>query len=267
MGTTIKERAINVWVWARDHNRFSTGLAFVLVIASLGAAFIISQLPPPDGQECGKIVYGADQSNDTALAASMQVLSCFWRAYQHCQPATVSLAFQGIDTSGHETLTVEQKDQGCDVYIYAYGSGLGGSSQRTFRCARMLHPGERLHLSNCDNNEQPFDVKPISPYFGDCGQIGAPNNSKPSSEVEQCFSYAYVLCDSARLGYVSYEGGITHTRLFSIEMDCTITYFHDQYQATCDSLILRDDGLHFFHCGNDGDIVVPTTALPPPTPF
>ena len=153
----MKAWATNIWNWAYNHERLSIGLVVALIVVGLGIPFLISQLPPPDGQECGLIVY--EGHHDRGMA-STQVLPCFWHAYQQCQPATINLSSQGIDTSGQESLTIEQTDKGCDVYIIAFAHGLRGSSETTFRCASMTQQGENLHLSNCNNNEPPFDIQP-----------------------------------------------------------------------------------------------------------
>ena len=153
----MKAWATSLWDWAYNHERLSLGLALALILVGFGTPYLISQLPPPGGQECGLIVHEGPRARGMA---SIQVLPCFWRAYQQCQPASITVSSQGVDTSGQESLTIEQTDKGCDVYIIAFGRGLGGSSQSTFRCASMTQQGENLHLSNCNNNEPPFDIQP-----------------------------------------------------------------------------------------------------------
>lgn len=267
----MQERAISLWAWIRLHRRLSLALALVLVVAGVGTAFIISQLPPSQGQACGQInhPYGGER-NPAVRAASMQVLSCFWHAYQHCQSATISLSYHGIDTGGDATLTVEHKGLGCDVYDKSYSFVNTASVHRTFRCASMIQQGENLHLSNCDGGQPPFDIQPISLYFGACGSVG-PQTSTPSpAEAEQCFVDAYSLCAPAQIDYVTYGGTPLDIREFAIQDHCSIAYTRGQYRATCDGIALRADGLHFFHCGKDGEVVVPATLPTPtstPTPF
>jgi hypothetical protein len=153
----MKAWATHLWDWAYNHERLSIGLVLALILVGVGTPLLISQLPPPSGQECGLIVY--EGHHDRGMA-SIQVIPCFWHAYQQCQPATITVSSQGVDTSGQENLTIEQTDKGCDVYIIAFAHGLGGSSQSTFRCASMTQQGEALRLSRCDNNEPPFDIQP-----------------------------------------------------------------------------------------------------------
>jgi hypothetical protein len=266
----MQERAISLWAWIRLHRRLSLGLALVLVVAGVGTAFIISQLPPPPGQACGQINYPPFGERDPAVqAASMQVISCFWHAYQHCQSATISLSYHGIDTGGEATLTVEHKGLGCDVYDKSYSFANTASAHRTFRCASMTQQGENLHLSNCGGGQPPFDIQPISLYFGACGAVGPLMNATPPAEAEQCFVDASSLCAPAQLSYATPGDGTLHIQQFEIRDHCMIVYIHDQYQATCDGIALRADGLHFFHCGNDGEVVVPATVPTPtstPTP-
>ena len=267
----MQERVFSLWAWTRLHRRLSLGLALVMVVAGMGTTFIISQLPPPQGQDCGKIDYPPFGERDPAVpAASMQVLSCFWHAYQHCRSATISLSSHGIDTGSEDTLTIEHTGQGCYVYESSNGFVNVTRYHHTFRCASMTQQGENLHLSNCDNNQSPFDLQPISLDFGACGSVGPLMNATPPAEAEQCFADAYSLCAPAQIDYVTHGDNTLDIREFAIQDYCSIAYTHGQYRANCDGIALRADGLHFFHCGKDGDIVVPATVPTPtstPTPF
>lgn len=261
----MQERAISLWAWIRLHRRLSLGLALVLVVASVGGAFIISQLPPPRGQECGQISYYLNERDPAVRTASMQVLSCFWHAYQRCQPATITLSSSGVDTGGEETLTIEHTGQGCDVYDSNHWFVNSRIGTLSFRCAKMIQQGENLHLSNCDNNQSPFDIQPITLNFGFCGAVGSPTSATPPTKIEQCFANAYSLCAIAYLDYITFDGSARHIQSFKLQDHCAIAYTHDEYQATCDGLDPRADGLHFFHCGNDGEVVVPATVPTPTT--
>jgi hypothetical protein len=265
----MKERAISLWVWAREHRRFSIALALALVVASVGTAYIISQLPPPRGQECGQVNYPFPplERDPAVRAASMQIFACFWHNYQHCQPATMSLFSHGVDTSSYATMTVERRSIGCDVYIGIDDNVDGRGSHRAFRCASMTEQGENLHLSQCDDKyAQSFDIQPITLNFGNCGTIGTANSTPSPAEAEQCIASAYALCAPALLYYTA-DG---RTNEFTIQDHCAIAYsINGRNQGTCDSMAARQDGLHFFHCGNEGDIIVPATLptpTPPPTP-
>ena len=89
----MRERAAilwaRIWTWVRRHRRFSIGLALALVVAGVGTSCVLGQLPPPRGQDCGQFTDLIGSRDPAAQDASVQVLSCFWRAYQHCQPATI----------------------------------------------------------------------------------------------------------------------------------------------------------------------------------
>jgi hypothetical protein len=65
--------------------------------------------------------------------------------------------------------------------------------------------------------------------------------------------------------YDTLENGTEVERDFIIDDHCGIVYLPGSSTATCASLQLRADGLHFIQCGTDGDIFVPSSSPRNPT--
>ncbi|HEY7358690.1 MAG TPA: hypothetical protein VH590_19545, partial [Ktedonobacterales bacterium] len=119
----MKERAARLWGWIRQRWGWSSVLLIVLLVGiSVGLFWTVNLvrfgLPPPTGQDCGSILHRGEVFREsTARAdASIQVLTCFWHAYQSCRVATMSETYTGIDVGSTTTVTTERRSDHCAVY-------------------------------------------------------------------------------------------------------------------------------------------------------
>ena len=249
------------------------GLAAVLLIVLLVAVgvevFRTESLmkrfgpPPPTGQDCGSIIHSQASAKRTARAdATLQVLTCFWNAYQSCRAATMSQAYAATDVGGMDTVTIERRSNHCAVYGQAEGYTNTEHSTTIFLCNHLSKEGDTLQLADCDGIAA-FALVPRDTQYDNesylCGIVGGAHAYGIPQQVEDCFFSAYQNCWTDALEYLLPQQTLaTGEVVFIIDNHCGIAYQHNSYLAACASLEQRADGLHFIQCGADGDIFVPS---------
>jgi hypothetical protein len=254
--------------WVRRHQILSAILCLALLLGMAGGtvAWMLRQnitSVPPRGQECGQVLQYLFDESASASAVSVQVINCFWRAYQHCQAATMIQQDQGFDIGSTSTLTIEQQGTGCVLFVDEAIDNNTARSERTFVCTRMSRKEESLHVSGCDHNRPAFDIAPVMITTAQCGEVGGPVASASPNEVEQCFAQGFKDCLADELTYVVGVDPNWVYRDFWINSQCGISYQRDRSPiASCAGLQQRSDGLLFQACGAEGDILVPGGLLP-----
>jgi hypothetical protein len=166
-------------------------------------------LPPPIGQNCGSLqnsyyYYYANQS--VPAGETLQQLSCFWLAYQTCRAATISQTLAGTDVGHTDTLTIERRNDRCEIYGHEdYWVNTDRSSGVTI-CTQLSKQEDDLLVSECDGAD------PITLYarIGAnesylCGIVNStqPFDSKTPQDREGCFyaAYQHCLADSLRFSH------------------------------------------------------------------
>lgn len=272
----VKKWATRVWGWIRHHRlQFSVMLIVVLVGTGCGLSWTVNLIrfgmPPPTGQNCGSIIHSfSPPARNTRADATLQVLTCFWHAYQSCQAATMSQTDAAADAGGTFTVTVEKRNDHCAIYGQEEAWANTQTKNTTFLCTQLSKEGDTLQFSNCDGVDDfvlvprhisRFTTGEYESYL--CGRVGgAPYAIKPQ-QVESCFFTAYKRCLDDAMLYDTLEKRSVVERDFIIDNHCGIVYLPGSHTATCASLELRADGLYFMQCGTDGDIFVPNA--PPST--
>lgn len=269
----MKERATRLWGWQQRHQIWSSVILIVVLVCMGTALFwtvnlVRFGLPPPTGHECGSIRHSEDGDQTVRGDATLQSLACFWRAHQTCQAATISQEYAGADGGYIDTLTIEHRLFGCAIYGQEEHFINLETSNTTFLCTQLNKKGDTLQVSTCDGIA-PFALVPRDvfdeSYF--CGAVGfiSPDGTTPQ-EIEVCFFAAYQHCLADYMGYTTLRGGAQMAQGFYIDNHCGIAYQRGSYiayqrgsyAASCASLEMNADGLHFLQCGMDGDLFVPS---------
>jgi hypothetical protein len=176
------------------------------------------------------------------------------------------------DAGATDTVTIEQRDNHCAIYGQEDASANTETRNTTFLCNQLSKKGDTLQLSSCDGLAD-FALYPrnITGFFGMdhesylCGIVGSTHPKWEPQQVESCFFTAYKQCLNDGMVYDTLENGTEVERDFIIDDHCGIVYLPGSSTATCASLQLRADGLHFMQCGTDGDIFVPSSSPGSPT--
>ncbi len=271
----MKEWAARLWSWIRHHQLWSSIILIVLLF-SIGyglpqaAHFMRFGPPPPAGQSCGSIIHSeAPPERNTRADATIPVLTCFWHAYLSCQPATMSQTEQGTDAGATDTVTIERRDNHCIIYGREEASANTETRNTTFLCNQLSKNGDTLQLSGCagiaDFALYPRRITRYTTWDFEsylCGIVGSAHpEGLPPQQVESCFFTAYKQCLDDAMVYKTLENGTEVERNFIIDNHCGIAYLpRPNIAATCASLELRADGLHFMQCGTDGDVFVPNAS-------
>jgi hypothetical protein len=87
---------------ARGHLRALAGVGIVLAGLALAACGGGSSSGPSAKHDCGAIHQGAG-----GVRGEAATVTCFWRAYSQCQPATLQYTFMGVDAGVTHTFTTQ----------------------------------------------------------------------------------------------------------------------------------------------------------------
>lgn len=249
--------------WWRRYRRILIIVGVTLLITVGGnTLWIVTHLPlppPPQGQQCGNITRAEYAPRVPVRPASVQVMQCFWDAYQSCQAATMGVSFMGTDVGEGYTITIEKSGQQCLIYTDIETDNNGKTSDDIFLCNSMTHQANELHISGCGNSS-PYGIAPLSINSIQCGVVSNTSSRSELAQAEGCFRWGYNACNDVELTYVTRHGTVVDTRHFGINSDCKVAYQHGVYTATCARATLQEDGLHFLFCGKEKHVLVP---LPP----
>jgi hypothetical protein len=91
--------------------------------ASISSKLFPAQVPPPQAQtqvqtrvkNCGTVTGLRRLEVPTNDPLGTQAESCFWRAFQHCQPATLVFLSGNIDTTFKRTFTIHNTRVRCSI--------------------------------------------------------------------------------------------------------------------------------------------------------
>ncbi|MBA2287752.1 MAG: hypothetical protein H0W02_19945 [Ktedonobacteraceae bacterium] len=250
--------------WWRRYRRLLIIVGVTLLLTVGGnALWIVTHLPPPtppQGKQCGSIAhteYPPPKVSDEP--ASVQVIQCFWNAYQHCQAATIDLSYTEIDSGSDHTITIEKSGQQCLLF----NAGVSGNNEDVyhaiFLCSTMTRQADGLHVSGC-SGQDPYVISPVSISAEKCGMVNNTSSPVALEKAEQCFLQRYDRCYGADLTYITQHGSVVDTRHFAVNSDCKVAYQHGTDIATCDSAEQRRGGLYFFLCGHGQEALVPVVV-------
>ncbi|MDQ2714589.1 MAG: hypothetical protein M3Z08_06755 [Chloroflexota bacterium] len=250
--------------WWRRYRRLLIIVGVTLLITVGGnALWIVTHLPPPrppQGLQCGNITRAEYTPRVPDGPASVQIIRCFWSAYQRCQAATMNVSFMGDDAGEGYTITIEKSGQQCLIYTdIEVDNNNGKVSDDIFLCNSMTHQANELQVSGCGNSS-PYGIAPLSINPRQCGVVSNTSSRSDLAQAEDCFWRGYNSCNNVELAYVIQHGTVVDTRHFGIDINCHVTYQHGGYTAICEHVASQEDGLHFFLCGKEKDVLVP---LPP----
>lgn len=113
-----------------------------------------------------------------------------------------------------------------------------------------------------------------------CGTVhttprGSVADTKAATAAENCFAQAYKQCQPATLGFVlvSLDSGVNRTlTIKNVNGQCVITDATQHFVVPqtpgpvqtypCTGLTQQTDGLHLTSCGQDGNLLIPSTSNP-----
>lgn len=103
-------------------------------------------------QNCGKLQ--TDPRGSLAnTTANTTAVNCFWQAYQHCQPASITYTASGMDAGAIRTFTVENSASGCVVKdaMQHYIAPQPASPATVYTCSSVVHNSAGLSFT-CGND-------------------------------------------------------------------------------------------------------------------
>ncbi|GCE06937.1 hypothetical protein [Dictyobacter aurantiacus] len=101
-------------------------------------------------RKCGSI-----QTNPRGLpvdsARAKQSATCFWQAYQKCQPAMLEFDHTSVDALAIHTFNIRTSDQHCSVTDDVQHSVLPAKpvGSKTYTCTAVSSKPDGLHFSAC----------------------------------------------------------------------------------------------------------------------
>lgn len=127
----------------------ATGIALTLTIAMGGcgsaSAGGTSGSASATVTDCGTLTRHGPTMPALTQDAS-RVVSCFYQAYQHCSPATISVTDMGVDAGATRTLKVtgqkSSSGSGCTVTdsVHTYVISTHSNTTHTYTCAAVTEP-------------------------------------------------------------------------------------------------------------------------------
>ncbi|EFH85311.1 hypothetical protein [Ktedonobacter racemifer] len=124
----------------------------VVGVAACGSTVEGAQNPTPPlhVRKCGSV---QTSPRGLPLNATMakQAESCFWQAYQKCQPAMLGFASRSIDTVALHTFSIRPSDQNCSVTDAMQHAIVPAklSAVKTYTCTGVAAKPDGLHFSGC----------------------------------------------------------------------------------------------------------------------
>ena len=127
-------------------------MLIVVAFAACDTTAAGAQNPPPTQQvqKCGNV-----QTNPMGIpqntAAAKQAATCFWQAYQKCQPATLGFSKSSIDTLAFHTFSIRSNGQKCSITDVIQHTVVPSKlpTTRTYTCKGVAAKSDGLHFSAC----------------------------------------------------------------------------------------------------------------------
>ncbi len=109
-----------------------------------------STTPPSTGQQCGSISMSPHGTLEDA-GLSTKASTCFLKAYQQCQSASLTYRVGGIDTTTVRTFTIEKQGNNCaitdSVQNFVVPHQVGAT--KSYTCNGITMSNNQLHISGC----------------------------------------------------------------------------------------------------------------------
>jgi len=125
-------------------------------VGSLSSAVSPAQVAQPQSQtsfrHCGIVNgYGALEVVPIDTGNAAQAESCFWQAFQHCQPATLIFSMNGLHASFTHIFTIKNSHGKCLILdATKFGSITNLTSPTTvYTCVGMKRYPRALHILGC----------------------------------------------------------------------------------------------------------------------
>jgi hypothetical protein len=129
------------------------GMALLLIggLAACTPTSSPASAPTPTAppQQCGSVSIGAGQQIVTDNAG--QAENCFWQAFKHCQPATLTVTMIGVDSGIIRTFTIKPTGSTCTIIDQAqtFQAPNHKGPLQTYTCAGLVQQQGGLLFQSC----------------------------------------------------------------------------------------------------------------------
>lgn len=99
-------------------------------------------------QQCGEITVAGGR---TVAISTAQAENCFWEAFQHCQPASLTVTMMGVDAGTLHTFTLAPKGSACVLTDQQQTYVVPGkrSPTHTYTCTSLAQQQGGLRFQSC----------------------------------------------------------------------------------------------------------------------
>ncbi|GER91134.1 hypothetical protein KDW_52960 [Dictyobacter vulcani] len=129
-------------------------LLLMTTLAACDSSVAGAQNPTPTQtlqvQQCGKVQM-TPRGLPMNAATAKQAATCFWQAYQKCQPATLGFTSPSIDTLAVHTFSIRRNGQSCSVTDAMQHTVVPAKlpTPKTYTCTGVAAKADGLHFSGC----------------------------------------------------------------------------------------------------------------------
>ncbi len=140
---------------------------FGILMAGCGSSTVGSMpstIPPTSAaiQKCGSIGVVRNQpvliapASIAKTSASSTVTpsvagTCFWQAFQQCQPASLVVSFGSVDTVTTHTFTLQKQNTNCAISDVVQSRIIPRPAKTigTYTCTGLVNASNELHFNGC----------------------------------------------------------------------------------------------------------------------
>lgn len=106
---------------------------------------------PAQGLKCGHVQLGGTQQGPLNGTAAKQAEDCFWRAYQQCHSATLTVTMMAVDAGATHSFTIAKANGNCTITdaVQTYVIPTNIRKSVTYTCGKLEQTSSGLVFSSC----------------------------------------------------------------------------------------------------------------------
>lgn len=134
----------------------STGVMFLILgcmLVACGSSMTTGgqKTPTPQPISCGSATGGHSGVVSSTKSSTQKAVTCFYHAYQQCQPATLTFTTFAVDTGAVNHLSVKDGNSSCAIQdsVQHYIAPNPPGTATMYTCSTMIMQADGLHIQQC----------------------------------------------------------------------------------------------------------------------
>ena len=123
------------------------------MLAACGSSTTTGSQKTPTSQvmNCGSVSSSLSGTSSSDKSNRQKAVSCFYHAYQQCQPATLTFTAFSVDTGAINHFSVKDDNSSCAIHdsVQHYIAPNPPGAATMYTCSTMLMQADGLHIQQC----------------------------------------------------------------------------------------------------------------------